>query len=483
METIEIHWEITNKCNLQCSHCLVAYSKETNELTFEQAKKAVLKMKEANVSTICFTGGEPFCFENFIELLEFVILTGIIPKIVTNGSFINKTILSFLKNNNIDIAISLDGINRETNDQIRGDGTFQKVMNILNESIMIDYQVSLYFTLNKFNINNIEDIILLSKQYNCKNIHINDLTIEGRIKSNTSLIPNNEMKKMFINNLKMESQRILGKDIQGPLTECWADNTTLLLASNGDIYHCTEIKRVDRNNYIGNINTFSLKRWIEDNQFLDYSNKNCCYHVYYNDYISYISNSSEICFMNKNEGVINNLEDLYKAFDKINNNYNLSCCNCDYPDCIGYIWLLKEEANNLYEYNISIVEINDDVNLINSFDTDKGIDITKYQPKCIHKTPMNKCYIYEKRPLVCHMYPVGPETFKNDNLWILHIDCKFYVEMKNRLNLSDYICDIKKIIARISKELYKEIEDIYNKINYISKYPDGENKYIIIREM
>jgi MoaA/NifB/PqqE/SkfB family radical SAM enzyme/Fe-S-cluster containining protein len=486
MNSVEIHWELTDVCNLSCHHC-ITNSDPTNKagLTLEQAKQAILKMKSAYVESICFTGGEPFCFNGLRDLIQFTLDNGIQPQVISNGTLFTDEILLFLKTNKIHIGVSLESTNEKNNDSIRGDGHYKKVMDFFQKASSLKCEYSLYFTLNSFNIAEVSEMLRFALDNKCMSIHINDLTFDGRAKNNSQLLINEQDNNLFIEKLNQNSNEILNMLLEGPEPTCWADTTTLLMASNGDIYHCTEVKRLNSNNVVGNILTFDLCRWIEDNQMMDYTDHECCYHVYYNEYITYVHNNPIPCFMVTDEPNICDILSLDAAFDELYQQYNMVCEGCADPDCMGYIWLLEDEANRLYESGVDVIEINENINILYTFKNEnEEIDLSIIHPKCQYRCSVSKkCSIWEDRPLTCHMYPVGPESIENSFVWGLHTQCQFVRKLMDENKFSDFLSDTKKIISRISSDLRDEIYTMYTQLDDLSRFPDGDNEYITICEI
>lgn len=484
MNKIEIHWEITNACNLKCKHCIIdAGQSLKDEMTTEECFDALEKMKQAGVEVICYTGGEPFCKKDFREILEKTISLKIQPQIITNGTLLNDDWIDFLYINNIPIGVSLDGYNEKTNDYIRGEGTYKKIVAFLQKANQKEMSISLYVTATKDNTAHLHEIFELAKKYNCNNVHINDLSVGGRHNNNADYALNKEH-GVLIKKINKASVEVFEEELMGPDYSCWVNGRSILLTSNGNLYNCTEIKKVNPNNYFGNIKTFPLKKWIEDNNFLDYLNCDCCYHVYYNTRISVTKNEDIPCALVEHKKEITTLKELYEAFDRLNAECNIICGNCEYPDCKGYIWLMNEEVEKLYDCGIELIELNNNIHMLYSFKNERGeTDLTIKQPQCVHRCDNGNCNIHDIRPLVCHMYPVGPETVDGAKVWVLHNSCQFTENMKNENKLSEYIYQVKKIIDSISKELYEEILKNYEIMDYLSTFPDGENSCIIISEM
>lgn len=112
---------ITDACNYQCRYCFVA--QQPHYMSFQVAKDAVdfivdnLKHKPDKRGFINYFGGEPTLLwneiivplTNYIKENNFPIDLGM----TTNGSLLNQERINFLKDNNINILLSMDG-DRET---------------------------------------------------------------------------------------------------------------------------------------------------------------------------------------------------------------------------------------------------------------------------------------------------------------------------------------------------------------------------------
>ena len=113
--------KITDRCNLNCVYCYNVFksSRTFNDMDFKTAKNSIdysLKRVQHLIGLkIQFTGGEPLL--NF-ELIEKIIKhygklhNGVNIKyaIQTNGTLINENIIQKIKELNIKIGISFDGV-------------------------------------------------------------------------------------------------------------------------------------------------------------------------------------------------------------------------------------------------------------------------------------------------------------------------------------------------------------------------------------
>ncbi len=123
-------------CNLACSHCFISCSptNHTHEhMTLAQVEKTLGEAAELGVKEYYFTGGEPFLNPEMEAILEATLRFGP-ATVLTNGLLLSAArgrrlaALAADSDYSLDLRISLDGYNAETNDPIRGDGTFEKIL-------------------------------------------------------------------------------------------------------------------------------------------------------------------------------------------------------------------------------------------------------------------------------------------------------------------------------------------------------------------
>jgi mycofactocin radical SAM maturase len=133
---ITVTWEVTNRCNLRCAHCLSDSSPEADtrhDLSLEEAKDVAGQLIAAGVFQVHFGGGEPFVYPGFLELLRHARARGMhCFCISTNGSLLDARRISALEAlGGVYLQLSLDGASALTSDAVRGAGTFAKVIGAL----------------------------------------------------------------------------------------------------------------------------------------------------------------------------------------------------------------------------------------------------------------------------------------------------------------------------------------------------------------
>lgn len=173
------------------------------------------------------------------------------------------------------------------------------------------------------------------------------------------------------------------------------------------------------------------------------------------------------------------LRKLYSEFSFLYRDIRSVCADCKDHDCEGYVWLLKDEASLLYDLNVPIVEINDSTFFIHSFEeVDGSLSIDKPKPPCNLRRD-GLCSIYDSRPLVCRMYPVGLVTVDGEVLLVLHKDCKFSRDINGEAKAA-FIAQAIEVLKRASPDLLVEVMTSYREVDAISAFPEGPNTYEVI---
>lgn len=123
-------------CNLACSHCFISCSptNRTHEyMSLEQVQGYLDEAISLGVKEYYFTGGEPFLNPEMEAILEATLRCGP-ATVLTNGLLLDAARCRRLKSMSeasdysLDLRISLDGYDAASNDPIRGEGTFERIL-------------------------------------------------------------------------------------------------------------------------------------------------------------------------------------------------------------------------------------------------------------------------------------------------------------------------------------------------------------------
>jgi AdoMet-dependent heme synthase len=123
-------------CNLQCTHCFIS-SSPTNHahgmMSLADVRPYLEEAERLGVREYYLTGGEPFLNREILEIIEAALALGPVT-VLTNGVLIRPETaarlraLSDASPYSLDLRVSIDGTDAATNDPIRGQGTFERIV-------------------------------------------------------------------------------------------------------------------------------------------------------------------------------------------------------------------------------------------------------------------------------------------------------------------------------------------------------------------
>ncbi len=140
--------KVTQRCNLHCNHCTWV-NKVAHDLPLARWKEIIDTIYKRGCVAVFVEGGEPTLREDVAQLIGYIKRKGMSCVLFTNGT-------RKLSDLNPDaIWISIDGTEK-SHDQLRGKGSYQKVMTTLNN--YPEKNTYSMTTLSKLNATEIEAI-------------------------------------------------------------------------------------------------------------------------------------------------------------------------------------------------------------------------------------------------------------------------------------------------------------------------------------
>ena len=123
-------------CNLTCHHCFISCSPKNDKfgyLSLDEVKRRLEESVPLGVKEYYFTGGEPFLNRDMVAILCETLNYGP-ATVLTNGTVLKDEWLLLLAEAgssspySLEFRVSVDGFTAETNDPIRGEGTFNRAV-------------------------------------------------------------------------------------------------------------------------------------------------------------------------------------------------------------------------------------------------------------------------------------------------------------------------------------------------------------------
>ena len=180
----QLFFKITSACNLRCKHCYysgdsTAYSSHNDLSREELVHLAQYFVDEINITNVTLTGGEPFMQKGIYDILAIFAQNNLYINIITNATLIDKAAaqnLAALLNPKISIfSVSIDGVKKETHEKIRGNNSYDRAINGINNLIQAGFKVMLNFTVTSQNVEELPMLYDFCKRHEIKDLGLNRL--------------------------------------------------------------------------------------------------------------------------------------------------------------------------------------------------------------------------------------------------------------------------------------------------------------------
>lgn len=193
----KIYLDITDKCQLNCKHCLTKLLNLENELSYNQIKSVIEECKEHGAFYVKLGGGEPFLHPDIFRIIKEFSDIGMRVSLSTNGLLINERIAEFLKKYYVKISVSIEGP-KEVNNLIRGEGHYDKAIRAIKILNNAGCNPILRVTLTRYMLDEdrMLEMIALAKSLNVK-LKISYCRPAGNAIDNELLIRYEDRQKYF----------------------------------------------------------------------------------------------------------------------------------------------------------------------------------------------------------------------------------------------------------------------------------------------
>jgi radical SAM protein with 4Fe4S-binding SPASM domain len=130
---LAVHLEIVGACNLTCTHCFAGVlPRHHDPLRLPEMDRLFGDLAGIGSFRLGLTGGEPLLRKDLFDILDAATARGLHPCLTTNGLLITEeTAREFGRRELVWLNVSLEGPDEQTNDAVRGAGTFAAVMDRL----------------------------------------------------------------------------------------------------------------------------------------------------------------------------------------------------------------------------------------------------------------------------------------------------------------------------------------------------------------
>ena len=281
---ITLQWHLSEACNLRCKHC---YQEDhvPVQLPYKDLLKTLNQYRKLLKTTGCkgniaLTGGEPLFCPHLFKLLDEMKKDKDLYtfSILTNGTLLTEELAAKIASYDPwFVQVSLEG-GKETNDYVRGKGTFEKIGKAIKLLRKHDIWVSVSFTATKLNYRELPDVVDYVEKMGGSAVW-SDRYIPLGDQRDKEFIMNLEETQEWLNIMaskKFQQQQEGKKTIVSmrralqftrafsePIYQCVAGKGLITIMENGDIVPCRRMPIV-----VGNIHTDDMTDLYYNNPVL-----------------------------------------------------------------------------------------------------------------------------------------------------------------------------------------------------------------------
>lgn len=191
-------WNVAHQCNLKCKFCFGPIISKPQCLTTASAQLIINKLAAEGYKSLVFTGGEPLLRSDIIELIKYAKQKGLYTILHTNGVLVTTDFIQQVAGILDQINLPLDGNDVKTNDAMRTNGHFNKIISLLGQLKNKDIKIIISTVATKKNLKNIPAMINIIPNWISK-WRIFQFNSEGKSKKTSSEyeIDNDEFHKLI----------------------------------------------------------------------------------------------------------------------------------------------------------------------------------------------------------------------------------------------------------------------------------------------
>ena len=174
---------LTFQCQNNCVHCYAGGPHKTSELSTQQWKEVIDKLRKIGVFIATFTGGEPTLRQDLAQLLKYAQESGIVTGLITNGRRLeDKAYAKSLEAAGLDfLQVTLESHRAEVHDKVTGSkGSWIDTVTGIKNAVDTEIYVTTNTTLNKHNAADFLDTMDFLKKLGVAAFGCNSLIHSGR---------------------------------------------------------------------------------------------------------------------------------------------------------------------------------------------------------------------------------------------------------------------------------------------------------------
>jgi MoaA/NifB/PqqE/SkfB family radical SAM enzyme len=170
MGVVTLAFHVTDRCQLDCKHCLRDPAQKPLDLPRDVLERVLDQVTRLHgTAHVSLTGGEPTLHPEFVEIIDAIGARGLTWHMVSNGRNFGWLMERFAerparRGAMSQVYFSLDGADEATHDAIRGEGSFRQVMAACALATAHQIPFTLQLVVNAHNQHQLEALGLMASQ-------------------------------------------------------------------------------------------------------------------------------------------------------------------------------------------------------------------------------------------------------------------------------------------------------------------------------
>jgi MoaA/NifB/PqqE/SkfB family radical SAM enzyme len=187
---LAVHLEVAASCNLTCTHCFAGeLPRREHRLSLDRLDRLFGELSAVGSFRLGLTGGEPLLRHDLFDIIDLATNHGLHPCVTTNGLLIDEEVArAFGERDLVWLNVSLEGATAESNDAVRGAGTFDRVLERL-AVLRRHATFTLAFTITSANADEVAACVRLSERVGASTAVFRPLYPVGVARSHLELMP------------------------------------------------------------------------------------------------------------------------------------------------------------------------------------------------------------------------------------------------------------------------------------------------------
>ena len=181
-QATNIFFHILTGCNLSCRHCYInpeQHGHQTLPLATIESWLKAFEDKAARANLVLL-GGEPTMHPDLAAVVKFARGLGFQSITIDTNGYLFHDIIERVSPDEVDFfSFSLDGATRETNDDIRGRGSYDACLAGIRRAVAAGFDTSMIYTVSQANLHELEDVVPLVRDLKVKRFFIQVLGLRG----------------------------------------------------------------------------------------------------------------------------------------------------------------------------------------------------------------------------------------------------------------------------------------------------------------